>query len=186
MTEVAMADPDDTARAAVELTVYLPPAPRLMSLTEMLDALSKGHPDSRAVWQLRVTNAVRVDRLRVRYESGLSVEAGTIGAHSGMGTHFLSSDVAAWLQTEGWAVTFAESVRKQVRAVPISTQHEQAILREIKALGLDPLALPAHVQGKAGPKANVRKRLSLSRSAFDKAWERLRSDGELRESPTSK
>lgn len=59
---------------------------------------------------------------------------------------------------------------------------EARILKELRAMGHDPLQLPQREQGKAGVKAEVKKRLAKdplfhSRSTvFDKAWDRLRAD----------
>lgn len=66
-----------------------------------------------------------------------------------------------------------------------SAAQEAAILRAVKAAGYDPLHLPASPTGKPGVKAQIRKTLdkdSLFRgtTVFEKAWDRMRSRGELR------
>lgn len=62
---------------------------------------------------------------------------------------------------------------------------EAAILEKIKELGYPPQALPDREPGKGGAKSAVREALSKSQlfsanTSFDKAWERLRSDGAIR------
>lgn len=61
---------------------------------------------------------------------------------------------------------------------------EEAIVSVIEELGYDCTALPKRIPGKAGVKAAVRARLEKSmpsNSAFDKAWERLRRNQEIKE-----
>lgn len=69
---------------------------------------------------------------------------------------------------------------------------EQAILAALRKMGYSPQALPKRQQGKAGPKAQVREVLRgeqdseqhagfSSDGIFNKAWERLRSRGEIAE-----
>ena len=66
-----------------------------------------------------------------------------------------------------------------IRPPPAQRFQEQEILRVIGELGHDPKALPKDIPGKAGVKAEVRKRLKLSASVFNKAWERLSICGEI-------
>ena len=78
---------------------------------------------------------------------------------------------------------FLEPVEGQ-RAKGIQAQQELNILKLIDELGYDPKRLPRNTPGKAGVKARVRdgyvKRFNDCTSAkFDKAWERLRSVGEI-------
>jgi hypothetical protein len=67
-------------------------------------------------------------------------------------------------------------------AVPKQRAQENEILKLLKTQGYDPLKLEARQPGKPGPKAEIRT-LALhspklfTQSSFDKAWERLRSDG---------
>jgi hypothetical protein len=61
---------------------------------------------------------------------------------------------------------------------------EDTILETLRALGLDPLALPPGAPGKPGVKAAVRKALGTGgmwagRSVFNKAWDRLRQTGRV-------
>lgn len=65
-----------------------------------------------------------------------------------------------------------------------STAQEAAILRAVKAAGHDPQHLPPSPAGKPGVKAQIRKMLDkdplfLGSTVFEKAWERMRSRGEL-------
>ena len=71
----------------------------------------------------------------------------------------------------------------------VGESRASAILEDIRWLGLDPKQLPARERGKAGAKAEVWKRLESrkelfpKRKLFDKAWELLRSRGEIVDSP---
>jgi len=61
---------------------------------------------------------------------------------------------------------------------------EAAILAAIRAAGLNPLALPKNEPGKPGPKAAIRQAtngnpLFVGETVFDKAWERLRAQGDI-------
>jgi hypothetical protein len=59
---------------------------------------------------------------------------------------------------------------------------EEQILRVIKNLGHDPMALPKTTPGKSGIKSAVRNELpSFQVGVFNKAWERLRSDGAIKD-----
>jgi hypothetical protein len=73
------------------------------------------------------------------------------------------------------------SATKQVQK-PLSRQRhqEQEILRVIGELGHDPQLLPVAPNGKPGVKQEVRKQLNFPVSVFDKAWERLRKAGQLK------
>ena len=65
------------------------------------------------------------------------------------------------------------------RPLPAQRFQEQEILRVIGELGHGPKALPKDIPGKAGVKAEVRKRLNLSALVFNKAWERLSTCEEI-------
>ncbi len=61
---------------------------------------------------------------------------------------------------------------------------ELIILETITALGLDPANLPMRLNGKAGVKSQVRRRLRghtlfAGATVLDKAWERLRADDQI-------
>lgn len=69
---------------------------------------------------------------------------------------------------------------------PVQRQHaqEQVIMRLIREAGHDPLRLPMNKPGKPGIKFHVRNLLMrdpifTGSNVFDKAWERLRSRGEI-------
>ena len=65
---------------------------------------------------------------------------------------------------------------------PRQRSQETEILRVIRELKYDPKALPRMAPGKPWVKSQARTRLKYSSTVFDKAWERLRSQGEIRES----
>ncbi|OIQ92126.1 hypothetical protein GALL_259630 [mine drainage metagenome] len=58
-------------------------------------------------------------------------------------------------------------------------EQEEEIMRVLSELGFDPTNLPKRQGGAAGPKSAARKRLSYTKSIFDKAWERLRASGAI-------
>jgi len=103
-----VADDDDSAHGPRELTVILPPAQRLLSTIEIVDALSAENSAQRLAWNVRITSAIKAGHLPVRYADGFAVAPGTIGAAYGMGTHVRSADVGEWLRAGGWVVTFAD------------------------------------------------------------------------------
>lgn len=73
-------------------------------------------------------------------------------------------------------------VRETVSKPPLQQRfQEQEILRVISALGLTATKLPRYTPGKPGVKADVRERLRFTVTVFDKAWDRLRKDGRVKE-----
>lgn len=68
-----------------------------------------------------------------------------------------------------------------------SRAQDAAILKAITDLGLDPYQLPKNAPGKAGVKAAIKaemrnhRHIFASDNVFEKAWERLRSSGEIRD-----
>lgn len=58
---------------------------------------------------------------------------------------------------------------------------EQEILRVLDQLGYTPAALPKSPPGTKGPKAAARQELKYSTGVFNKAWERLRASGGIRD-----
>jgi hypothetical protein len=67
-------------------------------------------------------------------------------------------------------------------------EQEEAILQAIRTLGYEPKSLPKPPSGKPGVKSNVKESLRndplfQSKGIFDKAWERLRSDGSIVDTP---
>lgn len=69
------------------------------------------------------------------------------------------------------------------RPVGQQRHQENEILRVIGELGYDPKALPKSPPGKPGVRAAVRARLNFSKCVFDKAWERLQQQGDIKASP---
>jgi hypothetical protein len=69
-------------------------------------------------------------------------------------------------------------------AQPKQRAQETQILERLKTNGYDPLKLAQGTPGRAGPKSAIRqlvmtKPTIFTKSSFDKAWERLRSDGSV-------
>lgn len=77
----------------------------------------------------------------------------------------------------------AKSSESPAKRVKETVRQENEILRVLHDLNYDPLALPPRQEGYATPKKNVRERVDLSDRAFDKAWQRLRNRGAIREVP---
>ncbi len=73
----------------------------------------------------------------------------------------------------------AQSTNSQIKPLQRQPHQEQEILQVIGELGYKANALPKNLQGQKGVKAAVRAKLNYSISVFDKAWERLRSRGEI-------
>jgi hypothetical protein len=132
----------------------------------------------------------------------LSIAAGDA---AGLDTLVSVSDFIAWagVRSPAWEMpaefmAFAESpltapAANGPIAKPLSRQRSQeaGILRVIEELGYSAKALPKQPPGMPGPKAAVRARLNLSipsrqqwsTTVFNKAWERLRTTGEIADAP---
>ena len=65
--------------------------------------------------------------------------------------------------------------------LPRQRFQEQEILRVIGELGFSAKALPKAKLGTSGPKAAVREKLVFPAGVFDKAWGRLRSQGDIQD-----
>lgn len=78
-----------------------------------------------------------------------------------------------------------DSPAANVEAVLAPMQRQQfqelEILRVIRELKYEPTKLPKVKQGNPGVKAEVRAKLDLQVGIFDKAWERLRKQGEIKD-----
>jgi hypothetical protein len=112
----------------------------------------------------------------------------------------------AWAQEKGIEIYWLEMARERgylnlipktektkpiesINTEPVqrSKAQENAILNEIKKQNFSPLTLPINLPGKAGVKASVRSALLKSSTSqffegstiFDKAWDRLRKNGEI-------
>jgi len=70
------------------------------------------------------------------------------------------------------------------RPIPQQPFQEDEILRVIAELEKDAMALPSPKPGKRGVKADVQWRLGFSHRVSNKAWERLRQDGRIRDRPS--
>lgn len=92
-------------------------------------------------------------------------------------------------QEQNSVAGYAPSSLKRPRTKGL--EQENAIVEAIVQLGHDPLKLPSRPPGKSGAKAQVRGRLNPpsplfpSDKVFDKAWERLKKDGQLIEEGVS-
>ena len=99
------------------------------------------------------------------------------------------SDIDTWLESLGVDYRFppasAESKPQSEADVqssgPLQRQRfqETEILRVINELGYTATALPKNKSGKPGVKAAVREKLTFSVTIFNKAWDRLRAQGEI-------
>lgn len=109
------------------------------------------------------------DNLGAEYYLGLSDEYTTPEA------------INNWL--EQWGATYRFEPYKPKIHGKKQPQQQELILEAIRAMGLDPEALPPREQGASGTKAEVRKRLenhplfSGKRHAFNTAWRDLRLKG---------
>ena len=67
------------------------------------------------------------------------------------------------------------------RPEPQQRFQENEILRVIEELGFNATSLPLWEAGKRGVKAQVREELKFSSNVFNKAWARLREEGNIKE-----
>jgi hypothetical protein len=88
-------------------------------------------------------------------------------------------DFLAFASDLGIPMDTCNEVKNTARPQGQQIHQEREILRVINELGYNPKCLPARKPGKPGAKALVRKSLKLSDGVFNKAWERLRSDGDI-------
>lgn len=78
--------------------------------------------------------------------------------------------------------TLSTTPARPARPIPAQRFQEQEILRVIKELGYEAVALPKPTtQGVFGVKAEVRAKLDLQNGVFNKAWERLRAGKDIRD-----
>ncbi|NIF69601.1 hypothetical protein F3J16_05250 [Burkholderia sp. Ap-962] len=88
------------------------------------------------------------------------------------------------LRTDGHAFSGASTVPKPSKPLPVQQHQEKEILRVLHELGYNPLALPKRVNGNRWVAAKVRDKLvgpKWTKSIHDKAWERLRKNGDIKE-----
>ena len=117
---------------------------------------------------------------------------------SGVYGEFLTAaDVNAWAEKSGvlwrWSVKSAPEkeaatpalLKAATGAPPLKQPSQEArILELLKAQGYDPINLAERIPGKSGPKAEIRT-LALTevklftKGSFNKAWDRLRSTGDI-------
>ena len=103
------------------------------------------------------------------------------------------ADADAWLKAQGypWRIAQADEVTQAAPAkgepVSVFAAQESELLRAIHEAGYKPTDLPMRRSGHPGAKAEIRARLKNHRlfvgeKKFDKAWERLRASGGIRDS----
>lgn len=102
------------------------------------------------------------------------------------------AELFKWIEMQNGDFILPEKFLIAVNAItdgPINTryppsrqrQQEQEILKIIKSLGHDPKALPLNNPGTPGIKSKVRQQFNGSKTVFDKAWQRLRDFGEIKD-----
>ena len=103
-------------------------------------------------------------------------------------TRVLPSSINDWLRSIGMATMPAADQPARADAEPVTAgaplsrqrHQENEMLRVLADLGYDPKQLPRPPAGAAGPKSEARAKLpEMSNKVFDKAWERLRSSGDI-------
>ncbi|MGB6452668.1 MAG: hypothetical protein WBE92_18105 [Steroidobacteraceae bacterium] len=142
-------------------------------------------------WKDILLQEIRDGKLPLRNPSDYSDRLPyTVPNHMGADCDQVDADALnKWLGSHSeWAVSYrfpASSAAPQgeptTQSVPLPRQlsQEQEILRVISELGYQANALPRRSPGQSGVKAEVRKRLALRESVFDKAWKRLRSTKQI-------
>lgn len=175
-------------------------------LWEAAQILAETHEKSLKGVKDAMRKAFSLGVLRVRMtDSDAPMDSDSRLRVEGMDSYVTPGDLNKWLEADGYPYRFpaapepasapavaavaptpasasapAVAVPEPV-AKPLQRQrHQEAeILRVLRELGHQPKALPKHVPGKRGVKAEVRGRLSFTVKVFDKAWERLSDDGEI-------
>jgi hypothetical protein len=113
------------------------------------------------------------------------------GDHAGIERKIMLQEFANWVvnvahweglppELAGIAQT-SKTANSVIRPLPLQRAQELEILRSITELGYQPKALPKAQHGKPGIKAEVRAKLTYSPNVYEKAWERLRSNGEIQD-----
>lgn len=142
--------------------------------------------------------AARVLVLRDLYTDGLMQQGDNL---SELLDYVFSKDVNAWLDLIGAPFSYrlpeAEPAQgsqagtlkagaENLKPVQRSAAQDSQILAVIRKAGHDPLGLPVNEPGKPGVKAKTRAALSgtsqlfpKQSKVFDKAWERLRQNGDI-------
>lgn len=166
------------------------------SLQEAAESLAKNTTERKLDWEEKLLKAVNEHILPVyRPGSKLRYRPKSVSCFH---------DEAYWSELNNWldanepridwrfpgslqGVQGASVEISQIADKPKQRQQwqEDAILRTISIMGFDPLAIPKAANGKSGIKARVKGNLvsepGWAGSVFDKAWQRLRSDGRIRD-----
>jgi len=109
---------------------------------------------------------------------------------SGLGTpHLSASEGNEWLKSRGYLDDWKPDDRAvpppSLRVEPVATQQDRRVLEAIRECGYDPLHIPVNKGGRGGLKLQVKKlvgnRHKITDSAFKRAWERLRKNGDIRD-----
>lgn len=111
---------------------------------------------------------------------------------AGRGDEFaINHDGVGWGDERGWVAPptqldlEADAVQPDsspVKPIPRHSAQEDEIVAALKRRGYEVHALPSAPAGKSSPaKRAARDALDYSEAVFDKAWQRLRKDGRIRE-----
>lgn len=160
---------------------------RLYEAADAIAAWAGGAWRSRAegVYALLV-RAAEEGRLRVRHPETLLPEVySEWPSPSSAGLVCTREDLNAWLEKQGVPYRFQAGPQPPApKPVPRQRAQEEAILTKLAELGCNAQALPVPPRGKALPeKGAVRKALGYSTAVMDKAWQRLRADGRIKDAP---
>lgn len=93
-------------------------------------------------------------------------------------------DLRAWLRSSRkMAVIVSDAADEPLpKRVPAQRAQEEAILMVLRKKGFDPEALPKAPAGKTSPaKQAAREALQYSDAVLDKAWIRLRKEGQIKD-----
>jgi hypothetical protein len=129
----------------------------------------------------KVVLAIKGGELKARDKNGFPQGSDSLTLPFPPDTVFVTQDEAvAWMKAEG---PFSWGLKQYT---PKQQQQEDAILRIVSELGFNPKAFPKYKSGhqnsdKSGIKIKALKSRDLftSEGVFNKAWERLRANGEI-------
>jgi hypothetical protein len=100
----------------------------------------------------------------------------------GMRYHSWVGDYLKAIEASGLKDDFQIDPVTKTRPLQRQRYQEQEILRIIRELGHNPQAIPMWKPRSPGLKAEVRRRMKVLQGAtFNKAWERLRAQGEIKD-----
>lgn len=154
---------------------------------DLADQLKKSESWARDIWE-RMESAGKLPdghklRLTVRdVRTGLIELRGTRGSRSVVVSH---ADVNAWLEAQDAGYKWGGN-RQQAVPPPQPVQRraaqEDAILAKLVELSFDPQAVPrGSAGGLSAAKNAVRVALGYTTDVMNKAWQRLRTDGRIKD-----